>query len=439
MKDTFCPVPWVFQAIRSNGDIRVCCQSNVSKNKGILRKKDESPYNAGNDTLSDSRNSALMKNIRKNMLSGKWNPSCIRCFKEEKSNLTSRRKNELQYSYITLETAKKITSKEGSIDTEALPVLHYDLRFGNLCNLACRMCGPTDSSHWYKDWILLNGTKVFYDTHGPVSLKQKGEQFVTSSYNWHYKEKFWQQIQNNLPNIRHIYMAGGEPLMIKRHYDFIQCCIDQGHAKNIKLEYNTNCAKLPSLAVEKWKHFKRVYIGASIDGYGKYVEYQRHPVKWDTLHKNLKTLNNMPGNIMTWIAYTITIYNILHFPDFMKWKLKSGLKNINNRKDKPIVTHHMAHEPQYLNIKALPEQLKKKAERKLNDFSLWVKNSRYPEHIIKSADKITGSVIDYMYAENFYPAQWGDFLEWTKKLDKIRGEDFLNIEPSFKDFYTHWG
>ena len=43
MTNTFCPIPWIFQAVRSNGDLRVCCQANVTKNKGVtslaFRKK----------------------------------------------------------------------------------------------------------------------------------------------------------------------------------------------------------------------------------------------------------------------------------------------------------------------------------------------------------------------------------------------------------------
>ena len=47
MSNTFCPIPWVFQAVRNNGDIRICCQANVTENQGVVRHEDGTPYNAG--------------------------------------------------------------------------------------------------------------------------------------------------------------------------------------------------------------------------------------------------------------------------------------------------------------------------------------------------------------------------------------------------------
>ena len=91
MTDTFCPIPWNFQAVRSNGDLRVCCQANITKNKGVLRKSDGSPYNAARDDLVEARNSDLMKIMRKNMLNGIWSEECGRCKSEEDAGLDSRR------------------------------------------------------------------------------------------------------------------------------------------------------------------------------------------------------------------------------------------------------------------------------------------------------------------------------------------------------------
>jgi hypothetical protein len=70
MTNTFCPIPWNFQAVRNNGDIRVCCQANVTENQGVVRHEDGTPYNAGRDNMEEARNATLMKEVRKNMLVG---------------------------------------------------------------------------------------------------------------------------------------------------------------------------------------------------------------------------------------------------------------------------------------------------------------------------------------------------------------------------------
>ncbi len=143
MANTFCPIPWVFQAVRNNGDIRICCQANVTDNQGVVRKEDGTPYNAGRDNMTEARNATLMKEVRKNMLVGEWSQECGRCQQEEASGLNSRRQYELDNWKFSLDDARYVTEPDGSIKEPNLE--YYDLRFGNLCNLACRMCGPTDS------------------------------------------------------------------------------------------------------------------------------------------------------------------------------------------------------------------------------------------------------------------------------------------------------
>ena len=61
MSNTFCPIPWNFQAIRANGDMRVCCQANVTKNQGVIRKQDGTAFklvNEFNEFMNDDINTA---------------------------------------------------------------------------------------------------------------------------------------------------------------------------------------------------------------------------------------------------------------------------------------------------------------------------------------------------------------------------------------------
>ena len=41
MSTTFCPMPWITQSTRNNGDLRICCQSNVGEDQGLVRKPQE--------------------------------------------------------------------------------------------------------------------------------------------------------------------------------------------------------------------------------------------------------------------------------------------------------------------------------------------------------------------------------------------------------------
>lgn len=435
MNNTFCPIPWNFQAIRANGDLRVCCQANVTKNQGVIRKDDGTAYNAGRDSLVDARNNNMLKIMRLNMLNGVWNDECGRCRSEEENGLNSRRQYEQRNWKLTVEQARSKTKEDGSIDIDECPVVYYDLRFGNFCNLKCRMCGPTDSSAWYDDWIELTGSNKFKDTSGIMEIKETKKGLQVEAFNWPEYEPFWEQLEANIHNIEHVYFAGGEPMLIERHYDFLERCVEKDAAKHIVVEYNTNMSTLPSRVTNLWKQFKQVRVGASVDGFGSVVEYQRHPAKWDKIYKNLQILDQLPNNVFSWLAFTVTAYNVNHMVDFMKWKLiESGFKRINPSLLKPIVTHHVAHHPKHLNVRVLPTKFKQDVTKKFDEFNQWVIDNNFNSNIIEQAESISKGIINYMNSESYYETEWDHFVKYTRGLDKIRNESLVNVEPMFRDY-----
>jgi organic radical activating enzyme len=440
MNDTFCPIPWLFQAVRNNGDIRICCQANITENQGVVRHKDGSPYNVVRDEMKEALNASLMKEVRINMLKGQWSRECERCRQEEESGLNSRRQYELSNWKLDIEQAKKITSDDGSL--LEISTKYYDLRFGNLCNLACRMCGPTDSHTWYEQWTEYHGSNKFRDTHGIVELErnEKGR-LTTTDYDWHSSENFWNQIESNIENIEHVYMAGGEPMMIERHYEFLEKCIQSGHSLKIILEYNTNMTNLPNRVLEMWKSFKQVRVGASIDGIEKVLEYQRWPIKWDQAYKNLRKLDEYAqqySNVIPWLACTVTAYNVWHIPEFIEWKIKnSGFKKINSTKKKPIITHHIAHGPKRTNIRILPAEMKKDIEFYYNNFMEEFFRDGLPDEIKLNTKKILESILNYMFKED-YSDSLPEFVRFTKYLDQRRNQNIIDIAPTYSYIFKEY-
>jgi organic radical activating enzyme len=64
----------------------------------------------------------------------------------------------------------------------------------------------------------------------PVYLKLKDK-------SWIYQDlQLWNEIKNLIPSLHELRFTGGEPMLIERHYDFLEKCIAQGVAKNIIIE-----------------------------------------------------------------------------------------------------------------------------------------------------------------------------------------------------------
>lgn len=435
MSKYFCPVPWTFQAIRNNGDIRICCHANASKSKGIIRKPDGTAYNASTDSLQESWNAPFVKELRRSMILGKQHEMCQRCDREDEAGLYSKRQTEQsawpEYNYAW---AKRRTRPNG--ETQEQP-FSFDLRFGNRCNLRCRMCGPQDSDNWYNDHVAVTGQEKFFDSHGEVKLEKNAKARYTATnkdYEWVNTSEFWQQIEEKIPHIRHVYIVGGEPLLIDEHYDFLQKCIDMGYADRIVIEYNTNGVALPKRALDIWSKFKTVKLGVSIDAVGDINHYIRYPSNFTAIQRNLHRLDKASPNIKTWIAVTVQMFNVFYLPEFVDWRLEQQFEQVGTfLKSKPVFAIHMLHNPQQYNIGIAPDSAKKAVADKFDQHIQQLTNRHVDEKYINATRSMYDSVVAFMNNHRYDASAMHSFWEVTQKLDAVREQSF---EETLPEWYT---
>jgi hypothetical protein len=161
----------------------------------------------------------------------------------------------------------------------------------------------------------------------------------------------------------------------------------------------------------------------------------RYPANFDQIYKNLLKLSTAEGNFKVWIAATVNVFNVLHFPEFMEWILLNKIPRVNDDERRPIITPHPLHGPKFYNIRMLPKFAKDHIKEKYESYKprllSIIDNSDWPEKRKKSSRKdavqLLDQYIDYMYSKDFsdtLPMFWTA----TRKLDKIRGhsiEDFI--------------
>lgn len=433
----YCPVAWHSVNIRNNGDYRLCCHSNVTEGQGILRKEDGSPYNLSTSPVEEIRNHPLVKEVRKSFLEGKWHPSCMRCQLEEENNQRSGRIHaitRLEEAGIESGFREKVftqTAADGGIQTENFPIYDLDVRFGNKCNLRCRSCGPFDSSAWYSDYYKL-GHDRFEDSGATVFLKETAEGRVVAENNrfeWYTNTSVGEQLPKDLSLLRRVYFVGGEPLLIERHQEMLEWLVAKNLHGQVGLEYNTNLTLLPDAILGLWKKFRFVGVGVSMDGYGKFHEYLRHPGRFEIMEKNLRKLDEAEGNIRGWLSCTVSAQNASHLPDFILWKERQGYKQIRNDLSRPPISTHLLHYPNYMNLQALPPKAKLLVEKRLNDgFARVEKEAGLPEGKLKSTKRIFDGIIRYM-KNGDRSHRWPQYWEYNKKLDLIRHQTFFDLDP----------
>ena len=432
-------MPWNSVNLRNNGDMRICCNANsYTKNRGILRKEDGTAFNIGRDDINEARNSSTLKEVRATMLKGEWHSECERCRQEEVNGIRSRREYESELWNTVEENIKDKTLEDGTINAEEIPIDYFDIRYGNFCNLKCRMCAPTESHTWFSDYVELYKTNKYKDTHDTIVLtKNKKGRWVTDQYDWFKNSNhYWHQFEKYTKNAKKFYIVGGEPLIIEEHIDSLERLIYNGNSKEVVIEYNTNLTNVTPRILELWKNFKQIRIGASIDGFGDVFEYQRTPANWDSVYENLLKLDtNTDINLVGWFAFTVTPINIFHLPEFMKWKLTDSKLNRFNtiRGVRKVISHHMCHAPRHYNVKCLPDEIKQQVDVHFAEYKEWAKCQ--PEDVYKDFCKLLNGVSRFMNSERYYDPHFTDFIDITAKLDKIRNQDVRKIVPQFTKYF----
>jgi hypothetical protein len=436
---TFCILPWIHFATRPNGDMRLCCSANASgaghdHTVGLVKNEQGVPANFGVSKPLEAWNNQYMKDVRLTMLEGKIPNSCSKCFAEEQKGVVSKRLWET-YTWmndgIDLEELVRQTEEDGTVPNR---LTYLDLRLGHTCNLKCVMCSPHDSSRWVQDH-----EKLLKKTTIPIITEQMSWDSSTFNNTWYENPDFWDQIYQQIPNLKQVYFAGGEPLMIKEHKKFLEEIIRQGYADKVLVRYNSNALLLDDEILELWKHFNKIKFAVSLDDTDQRNWYIRYPSEWNTIVENLHKLDNTPDNIQVSIATAIQILNIKHLPDFARWKIQQNFKKVNLglvpgdvQMGGGIFNMHLLYIPTFLSIRCLPLEDKAEVRRKFAELANWLyENYRQDEDFWKINPygwRRWQGVLDFMDAED-HTGQLPAFKEYINNLDEIRSTNFKAIFP----------
>lgn len=438
---TFCILPWIHLSTRPNGHMRVCCTANASSagatnNKeyggeiGILKEDDHKPSNLGLHDLVSSWNNTYMRLTRLRMLNGEIPVQCQKCFTEEEAGHRSKRIWETEYwsHRISIDKLIKDTAEDGSVP----PKIYYiDLRMGTKCNLKCIMCSPHDSSLWEKDWHKLY-PQIENDSLRELCSWQPGSG-GGGSYTWHKDNpEFWPQLYDQIPNMKQLYFAGGEALVIKEHYDLLEEVVERGYAKQIELRYNSNGIKIPQKLYDLWDQFQRVRFHFSIDSIEGMNDYIRWPPNWGNIVDSLNILDETGDNIEVTIACAVQALNIHYIPDLIKWKIQQNFKKINPWPlGAGLVNFHLVYHPAFLNVKVLPQWFKEQTRDKYEEFYEWLKdNYRSDDAFLNSGYGIKRlkGMINFMLSGD-WTRRIPEFQEYITLMDQIRGTNFRETFP----------
>ena len=302
----FCPMPWKGLMYNFDGKVKNCIRSAGSI--GDLK----------NNNIQEILHSETNLNTQQSMLDDRPGPDCHTCYDLENGKTKFDIISDRIFYIRELKHESFDDYKYNNHDLKTI-----DVRWSNLCNFACVYCSSEFSSKWASE----------LNEFAEQPSKQQLEEFKNFVF-------------DNANKLKHVYMAGGEPLLMKQNLELLQ--ILQQRNPEVHLRINTNLSKTDTKIFEKICEFKNVHWIISVETMEKEFEYIRYGGKWQDFLDNLGIVKSTGHKISFNMLYFLLNYNSLFDTiDF--------LQDLGYHNNSFIAGALLG--PLYLNIRHLPDKV----------------------------------------------------------------------------------
>jgi len=336
-------------------------------------------------TLEDAWNSPTRLEIKEALTNNIHHENCVDCWTKEAAGFPSMRQIHNE-------------NLQGLVPLDDQPTVLI-LKPGNVCNLGCRHCDSQVSSGWYYDDYTINFAEQSYE--------QYLERFRVTKNSYTNDNPNWAIIKTWSKNIMHWDLYGAEPLLVKPVLDALQAAVDSHSASEQTVHINTNGTVWRDEFVDLFKQFKSVNLDISVDGIHEQFEYLRHPAKFNDVLENIfryQQLGADSSTIKISVTVTVSIYNVLD--------LEKILKFFNDVKID--CSFNLLHNPEHLNIRALPDSAK-----------FAVKN-----HLLKKFNHpLKRPIMEFIELPLESPDVIHEFFRVTNSVDQQRNQSFKDTFP----------
>ena len=360
---TFCPVPWTGFYMEPDGGVKPCVLSN------------DYIGNINKTNIQDILQGTENTDIKQALIENKPHSNCSNCYKLEQGKTGFNVRSDRYYYLKAL--ARVPYTAYNSMDTTLSTV---DIRWRNTCNLACVYCSPELSSTWEKE---LNATVTVNETQ-----LAKTKQYVL----------------DNAHNLKNVYLAGGEPLLMKENCELLDKLDPE-----CTVRINTNLTNIKSPVFERASKFKNVHWIVSVESMDKEFEYIRYGASWDKFLKNLNTIRSLDHKIsfnMLWLI--LNPYSVFDTVDFFR-----SLGYQQNAFIIGPITGPTEYDIRNLNDRTL-QDLEKRLKARIQGV-----DSRYLLH--------NSYVNMLIHLDGKYNKQPSKTIQRLKDMDKRRNNNFKNV------------
>jgi len=362
----FCPMPWTGLMYNTDGKVKNCIRSAGSLG------------NLKHNSIEEILHGPVNIDTQTRMLNNQPGADCHTCYDLEH--------NKTGFDIISDRVFYIRELKTVPVDTYQID--HHDLhtidvRWTNLCNFACVYCVPAFSSRWADE------LEKKIDQPDPQRLAN-----------------FKQYIFDHAHKFKHVYLAGGEPLLMKENLELLELL--QRVNPTVNLRINTNLSKTNTKVFDRICEFPNVHWTVSVESQGDEFEYIRHGGSWHDFLDNLKTIKDLDHKITFNMLWFLLNYRSLF--DCVDYFKTLGFHNNS------FVIGALL-DPEYLNVRHLPEHVLQLVKQELQQ-----RINEHPGYLLEESYK---NLLNY--TENPFQKDLAGSFEQIKTMDQRRKLDSSKI------------
>lgn len=368
--------------VNADGSVLPCCIADHHQHIGNVQQ----------NKIVEIWNDDAYKTMRKNMLAGEQCSQCTACYKTEEAGGSSFRQS-ITKQFVDFVPYAEKTNADGTL-TE-MNLHYFDVRWSNICNFKCRSCSSTYSSSWAKE-------------------DGKDNIFIFAGGN--NNDDLYEQFKPHLQNMKEIYFAGGEPLLMDKHYEILEYLVKIGKT-DVKLRYNTNLSNLAykkKSVLDYWKKFSNVTVFASLDSWGERAEYIREGTEWNLIEQNIKTIQHTTPHVRLGVSSVISAFNVGSLIPFIDKITELMGNNV-------LLNFYNLINPDYYSFNILPGKV-------LDIIVHQLSNVKYDDNITHQIS----NVLMNLKTSQYNPDLHYKFVEKTMYYDKLRNKDFKKTFPEIQ-------
>lgn len=325
-----------------------------------------------------------LKTIRKQLLDGQFPSGCSLCkYNKDHGTYVQTTQFDTMYFYNHVE----INVEKGN--TTGLPVA-VEYKPSNRCNLACRMCRPSDSDMIEKEAKKYNLINRYNDNKYPKIDPTPVEDYIIAN------------------KIKKVAVLGGETALDTKAIAFLEK-LD----KSVRIQSTTNATTLNKKYAAM---FKDINLVLSVDGVGKTYEYIRTNAKWHITEQNIYTIFNTYTPKTVCINFVMTPYNVFNLEESLLW-----FDRLENTTRKPFNVYFSDSDDYVTKLNVV---LDKHIDSVVDQ--LYASSIKKTERLFEVLRILQGQQHDEQAHKKF--------VEYNNKIDSIRKTNLLDLDERFASY-----